>query len=205
MHRGRKHRGLATDRQSDASLRVMPELRRTPPLPYVPPCFPGELLSSWLHRVAAEYGVGLAHLASHIGLPVSRASLIDHRLSRDDLCLAASALRLGPGELQAMVHVPKALGLGPSAFVLQLCPNCQADHKPATRSRVAIRAWFEFWQIECAVAAGRSRRLAPRGLIGSIPPARSRCGSRACEKRLGSVRGSSQISPGGRSPRAGRR
>jgi hypothetical protein len=148
----------------------MPELG-TPPLPYVPPCFPGELLSSWLQRVAAEYGVDLAHLASHIGLPVSRASLIDHGLSKAELRLAASALRLEPDELQAMVHVPNALGLGPSASLLQLCLNCHADHKAATRSRVAIRAWFEFWQIECG-SCGRPFSPAGAPRLDRVNPTR---------------------------------
>lgn len=148
----------------------MPELM-PPPLPYVPPCFPGELLSSWLRPVATEYGVDLAHLASHIGLSVSRASLIDHGLSRHDLQRAASALRLEPGELQRMMHVPNAQGLGPSPSVLQLCLHCQADHKATTRSRVAIRAWFEFWQIECG---GCGRPFSPAGppRLGRVNPAR---------------------------------
>ena len=65
---------------------------RSPPLPYTPPYFPGELLSSWLRRIAAEYGVDLPHLARHIGLSGSRASQIDHELSADDLRRAATAL-----------------------------------------------------------------------------------------------------------------
>jgi TniQ len=147
----------------------MPELR-TPPPPYVPPCFPGELLSSWLRRVAAEYGVELAHLASHVGLPVSRASVIDNGLSRSDLRLAASAMRLEPGELQAMVHVPNALGLGPSASVLQQCSNCRAGHKAAARSLVAIRAWFEYWQIECG-SCGRPFSPAGTPRLDRVNPA----------------------------------
>jgi hypothetical protein len=148
----------------------MPEFQ-TSPLPYVPPCFLGELLSSWLRRIAAEYGVGLAHLASHIGLPVSHASLIDHGLSRHDLHLAASALRLEPGELQAMVHAPHAQGFRPSTSVLQLCLYCQADHKATTRSPVAIRAWFEFWQIECS-SCGRPFSPAGGPRLDRVNPAR---------------------------------
>ena len=149
---------------------MMPELR-PPPLPYVPPCFPGELLSSWLRRVAAEYGATLAHLAAHIGLPTSRASLIDHGLSRNDLHLAANTLRLEPGELQAMVHLPNAQGLGPSASVLQLCLHCRAYHKATTRSPVAIRAWFEFWQIECG-SCGRAFSPAGAPKLDRVNPAR---------------------------------
>lgn len=148
----------------------MPELG-PPPLPYVPPCFPGELLSSWLRRVAAEYGVNFPHLASHIGLPISRASLIDHGLSRNDLHRAARVLRLEPGELQVMMHVRNRPGLGPSPTVVQLCLSCQAHHKATTRSPVAIRAWFEFWQIECD-SCGRPFSPAGAPKLDRVNPAR---------------------------------
>ena len=121
---------------------------RSPPLPYTPPYFPGELLSSWLRRIAAEYGVDLPHLARHIGLSGSRASQIDHELSADDLRRAATALGSKPAEIQAMVHVPRLKVLRPSSSLLQLCLGCRVGHRSVTHLPVAIRAWFEFWQIE---------------------------------------------------------
>ena len=120
-----------------------------PPLPFVPPCFPGELLSSWLRRIAVEYGVDLPYLARHIGLPVSLASLIDHKLSLSDLRRVAIAVRSEPKELRAMVHSPLTKVLPPTTSLLQLCLRCRAGYRATTRVPVAIRAWFEFWQIEC--------------------------------------------------------
>lgn len=110
---------------------------------------PGGRLSSWLRRIAAEYGVDLAHLAEHIGLSVFRPSLIDRGLSTDDVLRAATTLRSAPTNLRAMMHAPPAQMLGPSASLLQLCLTCRADHRATTRVPVAIRAWFKFWSIEC--------------------------------------------------------
>jgi hypothetical protein len=78
---------------------------------------------------------------------------------------------LEPGELQAMMHVRNRQGLGPSPSALQLCLNCQAHHKATTRSPVAIRAWFEFWQIECGSCG---RPFSPTGTpkLDRVNPAR---------------------------------
>jgi hypothetical protein len=123
---------------------------QSPPLPYTPPPFPGELLSSWLRRIADEYAIDLPHLARHIGLPVCHASQIDRELSLIDLRRAAAALRSETIEIHAMVHSPRFKAFRPSSSLLQLCLICRAVHRQWTRLPVVIRAWFEFWQIECA-------------------------------------------------------
>jgi hypothetical protein len=142
-----------------------------PALPYVPPRFPGELLSSWLRRIAVEFGVDLPHLARHIGLPFSLASLIDHKLSLDDLRRIAVAVRSEPDDLRAMVYSPHTNALAPSASLLQLCLPCRAGHRAATRTPVAIRGRFEFWQIECGSCG---RPFSPPGgpRLDRINPAR---------------------------------
>ena len=118
------------------------------PLPYIPPSFPGELLSSWLRRIAAEYGLELQYLAKHIGMSVSRACAIDDALSAGDLWRIAVALRTHPAELRDMMYRPRTRALR-AATPLQICRQCQRHHRTATHLPVAIRAWFEFWQIEC--------------------------------------------------------
>lgn len=118
------------------------------PLPYVPSPFPGELLSSWLRRIAVEYGVELQHLAKHVGLSVSRADDIDGAPSADDLCKIAVTLNAHPTEIREMVH-PRQVRVRRATTLLQICRRCQERHRAATRLPVAIRAWFEFWRIEC--------------------------------------------------------
>jgi hypothetical protein len=99
--------------------------------------------------------------------------LLATRDARERSHLAARALRLEPGELQAMMHVQmqRAQGFGPSVSVLQLCLHCQADYRVTTRSPVAIRAWFEFWQIE---RGGCGRPFPPAGgpRLDRVNPAR---------------------------------
>jgi hypothetical protein len=119
------------------------------PLPYILPSIPGEILSSWLRRIAAEYGVELRHLTAHFGLSVSRAWEIDRALSADDVRRIALALRTDPAEIRDMVHVVGMRILHPTSAPLQVCAQCRAGHRAATRLPVTIRAWFEFWQIEC--------------------------------------------------------
>jgi hypothetical protein len=48
-----------------------------------------------------------------------------------------------------MVHPSQVQVLRATTTPIQVCPQCQARHRAATRLPVAIRAWFEFWQIEC--------------------------------------------------------
>ena len=120
-----------------------------PGLPYVPASFSGELLSSWLRRVAIDYGVDLPHLAWHIGLSVSRASVIDQGLLTNDVRRAASVLRSTPAELRAMMHASPTKVLAPTTLLLQLCLTCRTNHQAMTRAPVSIRTWFELWSVEC--------------------------------------------------------
>ena len=141
-----------------------------PGLPYVPTSFSGELLSSWLRRVAIEYGVDLAYFAEHIGLSVSCAQLIDRGLSTKDVRQAATVLRSTPAELRKMMHVSPAKALAPT-ILLQLCSTCRATHQAKTHTPVSIRAWFELWSIECDQCA---TTFAPPGppRLDRVNPAR---------------------------------
>lgn len=119
------------------------------PLPYIPPSFPGEMLSSWLRRIAAEYSLDLRHLTAHFGLSVSQAWEIDRRLLADDVQRVAVVLRSDAAEIRRMVHPARIRILHPTSAPLQVCSPCRMGHRVATRHPVAIRAWFEYWQIEC--------------------------------------------------------
>jgi hypothetical protein len=67
----------------------------------------------------------------------------------DDMRRIAMALRSDPAEIGRMVHPARMRALHPASTPLQVCSSCRANHRAATRLPVAIRAWFEFWQIEC--------------------------------------------------------
>ena len=48
-----------------------------------------------------------------------------------------------------MVHPSRVRVFRATTAPLQVCSQCQARYRAATRLPVAIRAWFELWQIEC--------------------------------------------------------
>ncbi len=123
------------------------------PLPYTPCPFPGELLSSWLARIAAEFGVTLAHLADHLGISASTKQRIDTALMEADLRKVAAATRSSTGEVRKMVHRPledSVRSLVASQRPIQFCARCRARHGSLAAGPVAIRAWFEYWHVECA-------------------------------------------------------
>jgi hypothetical protein len=75
-------------------------------LPYTPCPFPGELLSSWLKRIATEFGIPLTHLAHHLGMSASTPDRIDTGLTEADLRRVARATRSSDHEIRAMIRQP---------------------------------------------------------------------------------------------------
>ena len=110
------------------------------------------MLSSWLCRIAAEYQVGLEHLAQHLGLSACRAVDIDHVSTPEDIERAAAALSVAPAAIRGMVHRPLKTAvrrLRERYAPVQVCVPCRADHVRHTSEPVVIMAWFEYWRIEC--------------------------------------------------------
>lgn len=127
-------------------------MRTNPPLPYTPSPFPGELLSSWLKRIAAEYRISLAYLAQHLGLSAVSATLLDSSLYEADIQRIATSTRSDPADIRKMVRRPlrrPVRNLVASQGPIQYCWECRACHAKATTEPVAIMTWFEFWHIEC--------------------------------------------------------
>jgi TniQ len=124
----------------------------TPALPYTPLPFPGEVLSSWLKRIATEFGVSLAYLTQHMGLSASTADLIDNGLTTTEIQCIAAVTRSNQSDIRKMVHRPirsSVRTLITSQLPIQYCATCRANHTGTTSEPIAIKAWFEFWQIEC--------------------------------------------------------
>lgn len=121
-------------------------------LPFVPRPFPDEMLSSWLWRIAVEYGISLGHLAKHLRLSTSKPAEMDHAPTRDDIERIAAALHVTATDIRKMVHrtlkTPVRTLLA-SRSPIQVCSQCRAHHVRQTEQPVAIKAWFEYWRIEC--------------------------------------------------------
>jgi hypothetical protein len=156
MHQRRKHRGLAAHKPRSGGVCVTRLASSYGRLPFVPQPFPGEILSSWLSRIAAEYGVSLEHLTRHLGLSAATRTEIDHASTSDDIQRAAAALSVTAAEIREMVHRPlktPVRRLRERYSPVQVCTRCRADHLRRTNKPVAIKAWFEYWQIECQQCA----------------------------------------------------
>jgi hypothetical protein len=129
------------------------------------PCpFPGELLSSWFKRIAVEFGISVAHLAHHLGPSVSTPDRIGVGLTEADIGHVARATCSRDHEIRAMLHQPLATtvrSLVASQRPIQLCRACHAGTTPEP---VAIKAWFEYWQIECAYCRVPSASIAAPNL-----------------------------------------
>lgn len=69
---------MASDDQANPSLRLKDLIAPCRPLPYIPPSFPGELLSSWLRRIAAPAAIPFAKTP-----PGARAFDLLRELERD--------------------------------------------------------------------------------------------------------------------------
>ncbi len=95
---------MATDDPGDPRICMRRSALRCAPLPYIPTLFPGELLSSWLKRIGAEFGVSLQTLAHHFNLSKMTAACIDQDLSSDDIHRLAAAMRSEPAEIRLAMH-----------------------------------------------------------------------------------------------------
>jgi hypothetical protein len=138
---------LAAINPSYAGVRVS-----NPPLPYTVAPFPGELLSSWLKRIAADYRITLAYLAKHLGLSAVNAGMIDRNLKEADIRRIAASTRSDPADIRRMRRRPlqhPVKNLVASQAPIQFCRMCRAVHASTTTEPVAIKDWFEFWRIEC--------------------------------------------------------
>lgn len=122
------------------------------PLPYTVPPFPGELLSSWLTRIAADYRISLARLCQHLGLSVVTSPNTDNGLEEADIRRIAASTRSDPDDIRRMIRrpvQPSGINLVAGHAPIQFCRECRAQHVGATAEPVGIMSWFEFWQIEC--------------------------------------------------------
>ena len=143
---------MAPDDASDPGIRLKPMRPWCLPLPYVTELFPDELLSSWLRRTGTEYGVSLELLARHIGLLKTKPAEIDHDLSPDEIERLADAMRVERSDIRRRLHHPlrpSVCSLRADRAPIQVCATCRTRHLTAHAPSVVLRAWFEFWQIEC--------------------------------------------------------
>lgn len=122
------------------------------PLPVVLKPVDDELLSSWLARHAAYYGVSGPFFAKWLMLGTRNLSLLDHRLGLTQVARLSEKLRCDPIALIAMTFINTPLQ---SAELIsrnrapQICRPCAERHAREGASGAVPKHWRKVWRITC--------------------------------------------------------
>ena len=122
------------------------------PLPVVLRPVEDELLSSWLARHAAYYGVTGPFFAKWLLLGTSKLSVLDHRLGLAQVARLSEKLRRDPIALIAMTFIDAPAG---SAELIcrnrepQICRPCADRHAREGASGAVPKHWRKAWRVTC--------------------------------------------------------
>lgn len=124
------------------------------PLPVVLKPAPDELLSSWLRRHAAFYGLTEPMFVSWLRLGTKNLRSLDKKLSLGALARIVEKLRCDPKAIVEMTHASlsaEAVPLVRAGKPNQFCRSCWKLHVAAGATGVVLRSWHEGWRITCPV------------------------------------------------------
>jgi hypothetical protein len=122
------------------------------PLPVVLKPVDDELLSSWLARHAAYYGVSGPFFAKWLMLGTRNLSLLDHRLGLAQVARLSEKLRCDPIALIAMtfIDIPaRSAELISRKRAPQICRSCAERHTREGASGAVPKHWRKAWRITC--------------------------------------------------------
>ncbi len=124
------------------------------PLPVVLKPVLDELLSSWLGRHAAYYGVTGPFLANWLMLGTSNLSALDYRLSLSQVARLSEKLRCDPISLIGMTFVDtfgRYSDIICRGRVPQICRPCADRFTQENAAEAVSRHWRKAWRITCPV------------------------------------------------------
>ncbi len=123
------------------------------PLPILLAPAPDEVLSSWVSRHAAFFGIGRTGLLRHCLPDVSSLHLLNRALTPEQEARLAHLFRLGRPALRRMTHA----GLGSEAIGLLVAHDVDHWCEPCARSlaKAVLRTWFHTWRITCPGCGSR--------------------------------------------------
>jgi len=122
------------------------------PLPVVLRPIPDELLSSWLARHAAYYGVSGPFFAKWLMLGTSNLHALDHRLGLAQVARLSEKLRCDPIALipMTLIELPaRSAELVCRGRVPQICRTCADRHAREGASGAIPKHWRLAWRIIC--------------------------------------------------------
>ena len=128
------------------------------PFPVVLRARPDELLSSWLTRHAAYYGVTRRRLLDHVGILSASLEALDREITLGQQIMLAGYFRRQPSEIATMSYETvrsnmRAL-IRPSA-PQQSCQACAEKAERADAKGAIGKSWMQGWRITCRVCGAR--------------------------------------------------
>jgi len=122
------------------------------PLPVVLRPVADELLSSWLARHAAYYGVSRPFFAKWLRLGTSNLSVLDHRLGLTQVVRLSEKLRCDPAALISMTFINTPSGAAELICrnrAPQICRPCANRLSREGASGAVPKHWQKAWRITC--------------------------------------------------------
>jgi len=122
------------------------------PLPVVLRPVEDELLSSWLARHAAYYGVTGPFFAKWLMLGTRNLSVLDHRLGLAQVTRLSEKLRRDPIALIGMTFIDAPAGSAELICrnrVPQICRPCADRHAREGASGAVPKHWRKAWRVTC--------------------------------------------------------
>jgi hypothetical protein len=147
------------------------------PLPVVLPPVRDELLSSWLHRHAAFYGVSRGAMLRHCLADLSSPRELDLSLDRASQKRLGDLFRCDPLVIRGMTHLPRAIGTRPTGLIattrpMQVCKRCAVRHQAREHTRDArLRSWMVGWRLSCPVCGASLEDARPLDVLARVDAA----------------------------------
>jgi TniQ len=139
------------------------------PLPVILPPLRDELLSSWIGRHAAFYGVGVSRMLRHCLLDARSVRHLDLHLVSGDQQRLGEIFRCGASIIRKMTQSRNGRQTeGPIATVrpMQVCRRCVRHHQSEDITHGArLRSWMEGWRVSCPVCETRLEDARPMDLL----------------------------------------
>ena len=128
------------------------------PFPVVLRARPDELLSSWLTRHAAYYGVTRRRLLDHVGILSPSVEALDREITLGQQIMLAGYFRRQPFEIAAMSYETvrsNMRALTRASAPQQSCQACAEKAERADAKGAIGKSWMQGWRITCRVCGAR--------------------------------------------------
>jgi len=143
-------------------------------LPVVLPAVPNELLSSWISRHAAFYGVSPRAMLRHADPDARSLRAADDHLTDEQGGLLAHIFRREIVDIRCMTftNISSSARRLVAGEPIQTCSTCATKNIGADVNAIILRSWLQAWRITCPVCGYRLSAVGQGGAAnrGDGPP-----------------------------------